>query len=84
MSNIIENFIINLKKDDILKFANKNNLKTTDKEIDFVYSFIKSNYKQVLNNPTSFSLAPYKNNFSNENYIFLNNLINKYRRFLSI
>ena len=54
MNNIIENFIINLRKEDIIKFANKNHLKTTDKEIDFVYSFIKSNYKQVLKNPNSF------------------------------
>lgn len=84
MSNIIENFILNLKKEDVIKFANKNNLKVTDHEIDFVYSFIKSNYKQVLKNPNSFDLAIYKNNFSNENYLFLNNLINKYRRFLSI
>ena len=36
MNNIIENFIINLRKEDIIKFANKNHLKTTDKEIDFV------------------------------------------------
>lgn len=84
MSNIIENFILNLKKEDVIKFANKNNLKVTDHEIDFVYSFIKSNYKQVLKNPNSFDLAIYKNNFSNENYLFLNNLINKYKRFLSI
>lgn len=84
MSNIIENSILNLKKEDVIKFANKNNLKVTDHEIDFVYSFIKSNYKQVLKNPNSFDLAIYKNNFSNENYLFLNNLINKYKRFLSI
>lgn len=84
MNNIIENFIINLRKEDIIKFASKNHLKTTDKEIDFVYSFIKNNYKQVLKNPNSFDLAPYKSNFSNENYTFLNNLISKYRRFLSI
>lgn len=84
MHNIIENFIINLKKEDIINFANKNNLKVTNHEIDFVYSFIKSNYKQVLKNPNSFDVSLYKNEFSNENYIFLNNLINKYKRFLSI
>ena len=84
MSNIIENFIVNLRKEDIIKFANKNHLNVSDHEINFVYSFIKSNYKQVLKSPNSFDLAPYKNEFSNENYIFLNNLINKYRRFLTI
>ena len=30
------------------------------------------------------SLGDFKYEFSNENYVFLNNLINKYRRFLTI
>lgn len=81
MTNIIENFIINLTKEDIINFAKKNNLKVSNHEVDFVYSFIKGNYKQVLKNPNSFDVSLYKNEFSNENYLFLNNLINKYKRF---
>lgn len=82
MINLITTYIEKLTKEDIVNFANKNNLKTTNKEIDFVYSFIKTNYKSVLNNPKSFDIAPYKNNFSEENYIFLNNLINKYKNMI--
>ena len=79
MLNLIEPFINNMSKDDIIKFAKKNNLNVTNHEIDFVYTFIKNNYQKVLKNPDSFNLALYKNEFSNDNYMFIENLINKYK-----
>jgi len=82
MYNIIKNYISILKKEDIIKFANKNNLKVTNDEIDFIYSFIKEKSDYYLKNPNSFDLANYKDKFSKENYIFLNNLINKYKRMI--
>ena len=80
MINLIEPFIKKLSKDDILSFAHKNNLSISEHELDFVYSFIKSNYATVLKNPNSFDIAIYKNEFSNENYLFLKNLIEKYKK----
>ena len=82
MNNLIETYINKLTKQDILNFASKNNLKVTDEELDFVYNFIKYNYKTVLNNPNSFNLSNYKNNFSSENYNFINSLISKYIKFI--
>ena len=41
MNNLIESFIKRMTKEDIIKFASKNNLKTTSEEIDFVFNFIK-------------------------------------------
>ena len=82
MKNLIETYINKLTKQDILNFAIKNNLKVTDEELDFVYNFIKYNYKTVLNNPNSFNLSNYKNNFSSENYNFINSLISKYIKFI--
>ncbi len=80
MINLIEPFIKKLSKEDILNFAHKNNLSISEHELDFVYSFIKSNYATVLKNPNSFDIAIYKNEFSNENYLFLKNLIEKYKK----
>lgn len=80
MYNLIEAFVNKMKREDIINFAHKNNLTITDHEIDFVYSFIKSNYQSVLKNPNSFDLALYKNEFSVDNYHFLENLINKYKK----
>lgn len=82
MINLITNYINKLTKEDIINFAKKNNLNPSEKEIDFVYTFIKSNYKSVINNPSSLDITPYKNNFTEENYLFLNNLINKYKNIL--
>lgn len=71
-----------MKRDDIVKFANKNHLNVSDHEIDFVYKFIKSNYQNVLNNPNSLDISLYKNEFSQDNYLFLESLINKYKRMI--
>lgn len=82
MLNIVKNYISLMKKEDIKKFANKNNLSVTNSELDFVYTFIKENYEYYLNNPSSLDLSKYKDKFSQENYEFLNNLINKYKRMI--
>lgn len=82
MYNIVSKYVSTLTKEDIFKFAINNNLKATDKEIDFIYNFIKNNYKEVLKNPNKFDISLYKENFSNENYIFIEKLINKYKRMI--
>ncbi|MBO5475778.1 MAG: DUF2624 family protein [Bacilli bacterium] len=82
MNNIISNYVERLTKEDIIKFANMNNLSVSDSEIDFVYTFIKRNYKNVLNNPNSFNLSLYREKFSEDNYLFLENLIKKYKNFI--
>lgn len=83
MLNVIKNYISIMKKEDILKFANKNNLTVTSGELDFVYTFIKNNYEFYLKNPGSLDISKYKDKFSKENYEFLNNLINKYKRMIN-
>lgn len=82
MNNIISNYVERLTKEDIIKFANMNNLSVSDSEIDFVYTFIKRNYKNVLNNPNSFNLSLYREKFSEDNYLFLEHLIKKYKNFI--
>ncbi len=82
MFQVIERFVCNMTKEDIKNFALKNNLSPSDHEVDFIYAFIKKNYKSVLANPKNFELAPYKNEFSSENYQFLESLVSKYKRLL--
>lgn len=82
MYNLITSYINSLKKEDIINFAKKNNLTVTDKEIDFVYAFIKNHHQEVLKNPQSFDITPYKSEFSNDNYLFLKNLIDKYKKMI--
>jgi len=72
--NVIEPYINNITKEDINNFALKNNINLNKNELDFIYNFIKTRYKDVLMNPNNFSLVKYKNNFSNENFIKINDI----------
>jgi len=80
--NVIEPYINNITKEDINSFALNNNINLNKNELDFIYNFIKTRYKDVLSNPNNFSLVKYKNNFSNENFIKINAIVNKYKRLL--
>ena len=82
MLNMIGQHINNISKGDINTFALKNNIKLNNNELDFIYNFIKTRYKEVLSNPNSFNFTKYKNNFSNENFIKINGLINRYKMLL--
>lgn len=80
----IEEEIRKLNKEDIINYSKKYNVYLNKKELDFIYSFIKNNHREFLNNPQSFNLANYKSNFSEENYVKLNNLYNKYSSYLKL
>ena len=82
MLNLIEPYINNISKNDINNFALKNNINLNSNELDFIYNFIKTRYKDVLNNPTNFNLVKYKQNFSNENFIKINAIVNRYKMLL--
>ena len=62
--------------DDINNFAKNNNIYLSNNELEFIYKYIKNNYLKLIENPNDFSLINYKDNFSNDNYIKINNLIN--------
>ena len=82
MLNLVEPYINKITKDDIIKFAFNNNINLNNNELDFIYNFIKTKYKDVISNPNSFDFTKYKNNFSNENFIKINGLINRYKMLL--
>ena len=82
MLNVIEPYINNITKEDINSFALNNNINLNKNELDFIYNFIKTRYKDVLSNPNNFSLVKYKNNFSNENFIKINAIVNRYKKLL--
>ncbi len=82
MLNVIESYVQNINKNDIYNFALKNNINLNNNELDFIYNFIKTRYKEVLSNPSGFNLVKYKNNFSNENFIKINAIVNRYKMLL--
>lgn len=86
MYSIIERYMQKITKDDVNEFAKKKSIILTDSELNFTYDFIKKNWDKILSNPNMLNLSRYKNNYSDENFIKINDLIkeyySKYRRFI--
>ena len=78
MFNIIERYINKMSKDQINDFAKKNEIYLSGLELDFLYVFIKKNYKEVLSNPALLNIDRYKNKFSDENFVKIKKLYNEY------
>lgn len=64
---IIKSYIKNLTKQDIVNYSLKNNISLTNYELDYIYNNIKNNYKDILNNPTTY-LNEIQNNVSTTTY----------------
>ncbi len=79
IKNLIINYLNNLSISDINSLAIKHDIYLNDQELSFIYNFIKDNYYDLVNNPNNYNLSDYKNSFTNENYIKLNNLIKNYK-----
>ena len=78
MNKLIERFMNNLTKEKVQIFALSKNINLNEQELDFTYEFIKKNYQVILSNPSLLNMELYKNQFSNENFIKINKLINEY------
>jgi len=83
---LIQGFMNNLTKEQVNQFALQNNTDLSPQELDFTYHFVKKNWKSVLQNPNSLELEKYRNQFSEENFNKIQNLMimyfNKYKHFL--
>ena len=78
MYSLIENYIKKLTKEDITKFALKNNIIFNEEELDFTYNFIKKNYQIILNNPKLFNIDRYKDNYTKENFSKITKVYQEY------
>ena len=47
---IIENYIKNLTKNDILVFAKNNNIDLNNQELNYLFNVVKNDYKVLLSN----------------------------------
>jgi len=82
MNFLIERMISNLTMEDLALHAHKQGINLSEPELVFSYNFIKSNYHEVIKNPANFDFQNYAGYYSEENFIKINNLINKYRHLL--
>ena len=76
--NIVDIYMNNLRKDDVLNFATKKDIRLSNEELDFTYDFIKKHYKEIMNDKYKYNFEDYRNKFSSENFEKINNLIKEY------
>lgn len=86
MFNIVDSYMRNLSITDVDNFAKKKNVNLSEEELQFTYSFIKKNYKEMLQNPKLFNIDRYKAKYSPENFDKIKKVFteyfSKYHRFL--
>lgn len=51
MEKMISSYVNKLTKNDIIKFADKNNITLTNDEIDIIFNTIKKDWQDLLHNP---------------------------------
>lgn len=78
MFNIIGAYINKLTKDDVNKFAISKGATLSNEELEFTYSFIKKNWKDILKNPSIFDIERYSKYYSNDNFIKIKQVFNEY------
>ncbi|MBD9106237.1 hypothetical protein EGP99_00295 [bacterium] len=82
MFNIIGAYINKLTKDDVNKFAISKGANLSNEELEFTYSFIKKNWKDVLKNPSIFDIERYSKYYSKDNFIKVKQVFNEYKGYL--
>lgn len=80
--NIVDIYMSNLKKEDIITFAQKKDIVLSNEELDFTYDFIKNHYKEIMKDKTKYNFNDYKDKFSPENFNKINKLIEEYINYL--
>ncbi len=68
MYTLIERYINNLSLHDLKNLAINKNINLSDEELTFSYNFIKTNWKNILNNHGIFDIEKYKDKFTEENF----------------
>ena len=68
MYTLIERYINNLSLHDLNNLAINKNINLSNEELTFSYNFIKTNWKNILNNHGIFDIEKYKDKFTEENF----------------
>jgi len=79
---ILKNYIERLKKEDIIKFIEKNNYKVSDKEINNIYFYIKNYWEDFFENKKEI-WEKLEKDVSYNTYLEILKLYQKYKKFIN-
>lgn len=80
MYNLITRYINNMTINDVNNFAISKGINLEENELEFTYSFIKNNYKDILKNPKLLDLDRYQNKYTKENFEKISKVFNEYSK----
>ena len=79
---MITEYINKLKKEDINNYAQKQGIKLDKEELDIVYNYIKTNYKNIIYYPIEKTLSEIKYKVKQLTYTKIEELITKYKNII--
>lgn len=79
MYDIISRYMDKLTKENIITFAQNNDINLSEEEATFIYDFLEKNWSELLGSPDTLVMSRYKDKFSEDNYLKLDRLVNQYR-----
>ena len=79
---MITEYINKLKKEDINNYAQKQGIKLDKEELDIVYNYIKTNYKNIIYYPIEKTLSEIKYKVKALTYTKIEELITKYKNII--
>lgn len=80
--DLIKNYISKLKKQDIIDYLNKENIKASNDEIDLIYNVIKENYNMLENINFNEKIKLYKDKLNENLYNKILEKYEKYKKFI--
>lgn len=79
--SLIKEYINKLKKEDIIKYIEKNNFQVSDKEIDTIYFYIKNYWEDFFDNKKEI-WEKVSQDVSPQTFMAIENLYQKYKKFI--
>ena len=79
--SLLKGYIDSLKKEDIIKFIDKNNYQVSNKEIDIIYFYIKNYWEDIFDNKKEI-WDKISQDVSPTTFNAIQDLYQKYKKFL--
>lgn len=81
-TELLNNYIDNLTRDDIKNYISKESIPANESEIDIIYNSIKNDSDKILNNDFMNYLSDYKPVLNDELYNKIIEKYNQYKKFI--
>ena len=82
MNALITRYLQNLTIEDLNYYAQKQEIYFSESELNFSFDFIKNHYEAVMLNPSNFNIHDYESYYSEDNFMKINALYEKYKHYL--